>query len=128
MSAIDKMAKSTVRIECYSESESETCVSIGSSFFFVLPLKTLGNVPVLITYRHVIEGFQNIRIRLSTASNVRQATSERARVLCFNQLNESYHPLIVGRLSASPIPNLRLHSKQSGSRRGTTLCDTPVRK
>lgn len=82
MSATDKMAKSTVRIECFNAGR----VSLGSSFYCVFPLKTLGSVPVLITNRHVVEGFRNIRIILSTAPDVRQATPERCRVLEYGQL------------------------------------------
>ena len=84
MSATDKMAKSTVRIECISDER----VSIGSSFYCVFPLKVLGNVPVLITNRHVVEGFENIKIVLSTASDARMATPERRRVLTFDRLSE----------------------------------------
>ena len=87
MSATDKMAKSTVRIECF-EAERR---SVGSSFYCVFPLKTLGAVPVLITNRHVVEGFRNIRIVLSTAPDPRQATLERRRVLAFNRLDEVVH-------------------------------------
>lgn len=83
MSATDKMAKSTVRIECYDDER----VSVGSSFYCVFPLKTLGAVPVLITNRHVVEGFSNIRIVLSTAPDARQATPERRRVLAFDQVD-----------------------------------------
>ena len=84
MSATDKMAKSTVRIECSAEDR----VSIGSSFYTVFPLKGLGAVPVLITNRHVVEGFQEIRIVLSAAADARQATPERRRVLTFGQLKK----------------------------------------
>ena len=87
MSATDKMAKSTVRIEC---SDAER-LSVGSSFYCVFPLKTLGAVPVLITNRHVVEGFRNIRIVLSTAPDPRQATLERRRVLAFDRLDEVVH-------------------------------------
>ncbi len=87
MSATDKMAKSTVRIECV---EGER-VSVGSSFYCVFPLKTLGAVPVLITNRHVVEGFRKIRIVLSTAPDPRQATLERRRVLAFDRLDEVVH-------------------------------------
>ena len=84
MSATDKMAKSTVRIECIDDGR----VSVGSSFYCVFPLKTLGAVPVLITNRHVVEGFSNIRIVLSTAPNARQATPERRRVLAYDQFDK----------------------------------------
>ena len=87
MGATDKMAKSTVRIEC---SDAER-LSVGSSFYCVFPLKTLGPVPVLITNRHVVEGFRNIRIVLSTAADPRQATPQRRRVLAFDQLDEVVH-------------------------------------
>ena len=92
MSATDKMAKSTVRIECISDER----VSIGSSFYCVFPLKVLGNVPVLITNRHVVEGFENIKIVLSTASDARMATPERRRVLTFDRLSEIGSCPIVG--------------------------------
>ena len=84
MSATDKMAKSTVRIECFEADR----VCVGSSFYCVFPLKTFGAVPVLITNRHVVEGFRNIRIVLSTASDPRQATLERRRTLAFDRLDE----------------------------------------
>ena len=87
MSVTDKLAKSTVRIECF---EAER-LSIGSSFHCVFPLKTLGAVPVLIINRHVVEGFRNIRIVLSTAPDPRQATLERRRVLAFDRLDEVVH-------------------------------------
>ena len=84
MSATDKMAKSTVRIECFNAD----CESVGSSFYCVFPLGSLGNVPVLITNRHVVEGFRSIRIVLSTAPDPRQAAPERRRVLMYDQLEE----------------------------------------
>ena len=87
MSATDKMAKSTVRIECF---EGER-LSVGSSFYCVFPLKTLGAIPVLITNRHVVEGFRNIRIVLSTAPDPRQATPQRRRVLAYDQLDQIVH-------------------------------------
>ncbi len=87
MSAIDKMARSTVRIECFDGDR----MSVGSSFYSVFPLRILGSVPVLITNRHVVEGFRNIRIVLSTASDPRQATPERCRVLEYDQLDEVVH-------------------------------------
>lgn len=84
MSVTDKLAKSTVRIECF-EGERQ---NVGSSFYCVFPLKNLGAVPVLITNRHVVEGFRNIRVVLSTAPDPRQATPERRRVLAFDRLDE----------------------------------------
>lgn len=87
MSATDKMAKSTVRIECI---EGER-MSVGSSFYCVFPLKTLGPVPVLITNRHVVEGFRHVQIVLSTAPDPREATLERCRVLAFDRLDEVVH-------------------------------------
>lgn len=84
MGATDKMAKSTVRIECSNTERA----SVGSSFYCVFPLKTLGNVPVLITNRHVVEGFTDIQIILSTAQDARQATPERCRVLEYDQLDK----------------------------------------
>ena len=87
MSATDKMAKATVRIECFDGER----LSVGSSFHCVFPLKTLGAVPVLITNRHVVEGFRNIRIVLSTAPDPRQATPERRRVLAYDRLDEVVH-------------------------------------
>lgn len=79
------MAKSTVRIECFDTKR----VSIGSSFYCVFPHRTVGSarIPVLITNRHVVEGFRNIRIVLSTAQDARQATPERCRVLEYDQLD-----------------------------------------
>lgn len=84
MNATEKMARSTVRIECRAEGR----VSIGSSFFCVFPLKGLGNVPVLVTNRHVVEGFHKIRIVLSNAADARQAVPARRRVLTFDSLTE----------------------------------------
>ncbi len=78
------MAKSTVRIECSDAGR----MSVGSSFYCVFPLRSLGNVPVLVTNRHVVEGFREIRIVLSTAPDPRQATPERRRVLAYDQLDE----------------------------------------
>ena len=84
LSATEKMAKSTVCIECYAENH----LTIGSSFFCVFPLKRFGNVPVLITNRHVVDGFHEIKIVLSTTADARQASSERSRVLEFDQLEK----------------------------------------
>ena len=84
MSATDKMAKSTVRIECFGADRE----SVGSSFFCVFPLGSLGDAPVLITNRHVVEGFRNIRIVLSTAPDPRETTPERCRVLMYDQLDK----------------------------------------
>ena len=36
----------------------------------MFPLKRFGNVPVLITNRHVVDGFHEIKIVLSTTANV----------------------------------------------------------
>ena len=84
MSATDKMAKCTVRIECFDADR----VSVGSSFYCVFPLGSIGNVPVLVTNRHVVAGFRHIRIVLSAAPDPRQATPERRRVLAYDQLEE----------------------------------------
>ncbi|MDE0303409.1 MAG: serine protease [Albidovulum sp.] len=84
MSATDKMAKCTVRIECFDT----TRVSVGSSFFCVFSQSTGSRVPVLITNRHVVEGFQNFRIVLSTESDARLAKPERRRILEYDQLDK----------------------------------------
>ena len=86
MSVIYKIAKSTVRIECFDADRE--CV--GSSFLCVFS-RSLGNIPALITCRHVVEGFRNIRIALSTAPDPRLASPEHGRVLEYDQLDEVVH-------------------------------------
>ena len=84
MSATNKMAASTVRIECSAGKRN----MVGTSFFCSFPLKKFGEVPVLITNRHVVEGFNKIRIFLPTESNIWKGTPARTRALCFDQIEQ----------------------------------------
>ena len=84
MNATNKMARSTVRIECSNTDR----VCVGSSFYCVVPHRTHGHVPVLITNKHVVKGFCNIRLDLSTAPGPHQATPQQRRTLMYDRLDE----------------------------------------
>ena len=87
MSVTNLMAKSTVRIECFDADREG--VSIGSSFCCSFPNRAnCKNEPVLITNKHVVDGFRNIRIVLSTSLDPRQATLEQRRTLTYDRLDE----------------------------------------
>jgi len=69
------IARSTVRLECTGPHG----VSVGSSFYHELVVRPGRNAPILITNRHVVEGYQQINLHLTASrdDNGRQTINPR---------------------------------------------------
>lgn len=66
MSPADQLSFSTVRIACKTQSGGD---STGTGFFFIFPLNSNTNIPVIITNRHVIKNATEGTFQLTEANN-----------------------------------------------------------
>lgn len=86
----DQMAECTVRLEC----SNANSMSIGSSFFHILSFGNGREAPILITNRHVVAGFDRIKLTISNSRKLRDATANNNRDIHFDRLKEVvfFHP------------------------------------
>lgn len=76
----DTMALCTVRLHCTNANGRS---SLGTSFYHAIPLGANKQVPVLITNRHVVEGYDTVSFTLTGARSARTATP--AEKVCFSE-------------------------------------------
>lgn len=82
MRVSDQLALSTVRVKCSNDDGTQ---SLGTSFYHEISLDGR-NIPLLVTNRHVTEGFQNIEIMMTGARSARTATPAQRERMTFGNL------------------------------------------
>ncbi|MGY6412116.1 MAG: S1 family peptidase [Alkalilacustris sp.] len=110
MSIPDQLARTTVRLEC----SRDGAISCGTSFYHQLVLLDGRKVPVLITNRHVIEGFDEVTMSFSTAVDLHTATEGDRRAIRYRELQSvaMYHPdpeIDLALICLGPILNSELN-------------------
>lgn len=90
MAVSDSLARTTVRLECTDGQRS----SVGTSFLYRIDGDGDSWTPVLVTNRHVVEGYTTARLVLSQAPDFRTATPADAKTVTINDFQRLvvYHP------------------------------------
>lgn len=90
MTVSNQIAKSTVRIVCRRDDK----ISVGTSFYHSLKLSDGREAPVLITNRHVVRGFKELKLTFSKAEDVLKATEDDIVTFHWDDLQSivCYHP------------------------------------
>ena len=90
MGASDTVARATVRIVCSNGINT----SVGTSFLFKLEIGDDKQIPLLITNRHVVEGFSEASLTVSTAADPRHASPNDCHTVPITDFQHLviYHP------------------------------------
>ena len=90
MAVSDSLARTTVRLECTDGQRS----GVGTSFLYRIDGDGDSWTPILVTNRHLVEGYTTARLVLSQAPDFRTATPADAKTITITDLQRLvvYHP------------------------------------
>ncbi|WP_303316430.1 trypsin-like peptidase domain-containing protein [Flavivirga abyssicola] len=109
----EQLINTTIRIEAYNKIDS---ISSGTGFFYTIKNDSLKyEIPLIITNKHIINGFKNIRLYFKTLKDNKPNNDKSQSITIPNDTTYVYeHPNKKIDLVAIPIMNMLSESKKRG--------------